>query len=183
MSNCMCRVFCTAVALTAISMPGCTAATAPPAVAIVEPLDPALCQETPFDIPDITEVPPPKAGALAYANGVLVFVPNDQGLPINANWTEDGRLLLQVEGQPDRTIGVNVHWSYREDEKVLVNPLAQMSSEEVRDCGEFVCKRGPPRSPRNCSSSIPHGYVSRLQKEWPCLLTEPFHHCRLARGI
>jgi len=73
-----------------------------------------------------------KAGGFAYSGRVLVRVPEDQELPIMTNWTEDGRLVLKVDGQPSRTIGVNVDWDYVDGEKMLVDPLSALSDEEIR---------------------------------------------------
>lgn len=69
-----------------------------------------LEQSLPFVIPDLADDELAKPGELAYSGRVLLKVPEDQELPVTANWTDDNRLALEVDGQRPRTIGANVDW-------------------------------------------------------------------------
>jgi len=123
------------VVLSVIVNAGCTSqrspATEKPAGSATNRVGP-VGQPSPFVIPDLADGESVKPGELALSGRVLVRVPEDQELPITTSWTEDNRLVLEVDGQPSRTIGVNVDWDYVDGEKVLVDPLAALSDEEIR---------------------------------------------------
>lgn len=133
------HLFCAGVVLLVIVDAGCTTQsmqgapreTERPAGSATNRVGP-VGQPSPFVIPDLADGESVKPGELALSGRVLVRVPEDQVLPITANWTEDNRLVLEVDGQKSRTIGVNVDWDYVDGEKVLVDPLAALSDQEIR---------------------------------------------------
>jgi hypothetical protein len=45
---------------------------------------------------------------------------------------EDGRLLLRPKSGADRVVGVSVRWTYKDDKKVIFNPLAKLTAEEIK---------------------------------------------------
>jgi hypothetical protein len=59
-----------------------------------------------------------------------VRVPAGQSLPIKASWSDDGKLVADVGGNP-RVIAVHIKWIYDGDQKEIRNPLSTMSDEEI----------------------------------------------------
>jgi hypothetical protein len=74
----------------------------------------------------------PQPGDLLRIDDLLLTLGPEHACHFVTTPDEDGRLLLQAAGGPQRVVGALVRWHYVDDRKVVYNPLARLPPDEVR---------------------------------------------------
>lgn len=126
------RVALTIVAMFGLGLAGCDKPFNSDAATAMETSGRGVSQPSPFVIPLLTGTDRVRANRLADAGCLLVRIPEGYELPLAARWADDGRLVLEEEGDGPRTIGVRVGWLYADGEKIANNPLDGLSADEIR---------------------------------------------------
>jgi hypothetical protein len=72
-----------------------------------------------------------QAGDLISVNRMLLVLPGPSEYRFRTTDRKDGRLYLVEQDGAERVVGVKIGWTYADDEKVILNPLPQLTPAET----------------------------------------------------
>lgn len=73
----------------------------------------------------------PQEGDLVLIDDILLTLGPEKTYDLKSTPKEDGRLLAMTENGP-QVIGVKVSWTFKDEKKVILDPLSKLSVEEIR---------------------------------------------------
>jgi hypothetical protein len=103
---------------------------APPATAFHFTLDGQPIQPTVASLSGTPERPQP--GDLVWVGGFWLTLGTETTCEFRSTPKEDGRLFLHTKDGKERVVGARVGWTFENDKKIVLNPLARLSDLETR---------------------------------------------------